>query len=114
MLGCGAAAARNKSEQMAQQKSSESARFSGNHIKLLDTRLEGSHFLRSRHPNSFCGSPEDVIRYDSLLGFPLPMFINFAVAFPEVLGCGAAAAHNKSAHIAQKSDHGVDHWRREC
>ena len=94
VLGCGAAAARNKSEQMAQQKSSESARFSGNHIKLLDTRLERSHFLRSRHPNSFCGSPEGAIRYDSLLGFPLPMFINFAVAFPEVLGCGAAAAHS--------------------
>ena len=53
VLGCGAAAARNKSEQMAQRKSSESARFAGNHIKLLDTRSEGSHFLRSRHPNSF-------------------------------------------------------------
>ena len=70
--------------------------------------------MRSRHPHSFSGSPENAIRYDSLLGFPLPMFINFAVAVPEVLGCGAAAAHNKSAHMAQKSDHGVDHWRREC
>ena len=78
-----AAAAHNKSEQMAQQRKRESARFVGYHIKLFDTRLE-----RSKEPIS-CGNPEDVIRYDSLLGFPLLSFINCCVCFSEVLGCGA-------------------------
>ena len=49
---------------------------------------KGSRFLKSKHPTSVCGNPEDAIWYDSLLAFPLPNFINSCGCFSEVLGCG--------------------------